>query len=59
MTGELHKRIEEATKIMAQAAISTKDCAAAMRKTAKAMISFKDCIPILKKNRNTIFKSGD
>ena len=44
MTPELHKRIEKTTKIMAQAGISMRDCAEAMRKTAKAMISFKDII---------------
>jgi len=44
MTPEQHKRIEEATKIMAQAGISVRDCAEAMRKIAKAMISFEDVI---------------
>lgn len=59
MTPELHKRIEEATKIMAKAGLSMCECAAAMRKAGKAMITFKDCISILKKNRNTIFKNGN
>lgn len=44
MTPELHKRIEEATKIMAKAGVSFRDLAASMRAASKAMISFKDVI---------------
>lgn len=44
MTEELHKRIEEATRIMAQAGFSIRDLATTMYAVSVAMISFKDII---------------